>query len=205
MSRVGVPGGKSRDEMNSGKSQILIAGVGGQGVLFATKLVLETAKRMGNPVIGSETHGMSQRGGSVVSTVKIGEFRNPLVARGGADLLIALQKDESYRNLPFVRRGGGCVVNAADSGFLDPAVRSAIGNLGISFLALDADGAAREIGAPLSSNLVCLGFSLAKRLLPFESSDWRSCIEEISPGKFRPSNLAAFDKGFSMASAPCPG
>ncbi len=184
--------------MKNDRRQILIAGVGGQGVLFATKVVLETARRIGSPVIGSETHGMSQRGGSVVSVVKIGGFSNPLSSPGGADLLLALQRDESYRNLSFVRRGGACVANSPDPGFLDAGVRAALEGLGVSLFPLDADKAAAEVGSPVSSNLVCLGFAVARKLLPFEPAGWKACISAISSGKLAPSSIAAFEKGMEL-------
>ena len=75
--------------------QMIISGVGGQGVLLVTRIFSEFALRQGFPIIGSEDHGMSQRGGSVLTHLKIGPFNSPLVKKGGADILLSLEKDEA--------------------------------------------------------------------------------------------------------------
>ena len=86
--------------------KFILAGLGGQGVVFLTRLLAQTAVALGHAVMVSETHGMSQRGGSVISHLKIGGDEAPLIQRGTADVLLALEADEAVRNLPFLRRGG---------------------------------------------------------------------------------------------------
>ena len=185
--------------MDNDRCQILVAGVGGQGVLFATKVILETARRQGQPVIGSETHGMSQRGGSVVSQVKVGAFANPLVGPGSADTLLALEKTETYRTISFLRSGGACIVNAPDIEFLDRAVADALAVREVRILHVDADRICREIAAPVAANLVCLGFAAASGALPFDMDAWTGCIREITPDRFLAKNQEAFDRGVSEA------
>jgi indolepyruvate ferredoxin oxidoreductase beta subunit len=99
--------------------KLILSGIGGQGVLFATSVFSETALSLGYDVLGSETHGMSQRGGSVISHLKIGAYESPLVRQGTADVLLAFDEDEAYRTLGFLTRGGLCFVNSARSDFWD--------------------------------------------------------------------------------------
>ncbi len=108
--------------------QVIIAGVGGQGVLFAAKVFTDIARRRNQPVFGSQTFGMSQRGGSVMTHLKIGAFASPLVCEGDADLLLGLDCMEAHRSLPYLRskqdgKGAVCVVNrAAAQAFPDARV-----------------------------------------------------------------------------------
>jgi indolepyruvate ferredoxin oxidoreductase beta subunit len=185
--------------MDSNRCQILVAGVGGQGVLFATKVILETARRQGAPVIGSETHGMSQRGGSVVSQVKVGPFANPLVGPGSADTLLALERTETYRTVSFLRAGGACIVNAPDIDFLDRDVADALAVREVRLLHVDGDRIGREIAAPVAANLVCLGFAAAAGALPFAMDAWTACIREITPDRFLAKNMEAFERGAQEA------
>ena len=95
--------------------KIVLAGIGGQGILFATKILSETASRKGYDIIGSETHGMSQRGGSVASFLKIGDFSGPQIMKGKADYLYGYDPQETIKNLIFIRKGGVCFADAKDS------------------------------------------------------------------------------------------
>ncbi|MGZ3568555.1 MAG: 2-oxoacid:acceptor oxidoreductase family protein, partial [Thermodesulfobacteriota bacterium] len=81
--------------------QMIISGVGGQGVLLMTRVFSAIALREGYPLIGSEDHGMSQRGGSVMTHLKIGNFDSPLVKKGSADILLSLEKSEAYKTLHY--------------------------------------------------------------------------------------------------------
>jgi indolepyruvate ferredoxin oxidoreductase beta subunit len=136
-----------------GRQQIVVSGVGGQGVLFAARLLADAAIRKGAGVLTSETHGMAQRGGVVVSHLKVGDFSSPLVREGRADGLIVL----SAENLPLHRRflspSGWTVVNA-------PPGSPEAGGAGVH--AVDAIGLAKGIGDPRAANLVLLGFALSR-------------------------------------------
>ena len=94
------------------KYQIVIAGFGGQGVVFLVKVLSICAANRGIKFLGTENHGMSQRGGSVSSHIKIGDFYNPLIDYAQADLLIGLEKNETLLNLPYLKKEGNVVVNA---------------------------------------------------------------------------------------------
>jgi len=139
--------------------QLIISGVGGQGILFVTRILAETAIREGIPVMTSETHGMAQRGGVVISHLKVGDFSSPLVRPGRADGLIAMKEENIALHRYFLRPGGWVIVNAkAAPAELDGSPAHAI----------DADTLALELGSPQAVNLILLGFALA-RLAPHKS------------------------------------
>ena len=133
--------------------QIVISGVGGQGVLFITRLLAEAAIAKGLPVFTSETHGMAQRGGTVISHLKVGEFTSPLINPGRADGLIALKAESLVQHGGYIKQGGWAVVNSAT------AVTGASDQLfQPSFF--DADRLAQAMSAPKTLNLLMLGFAL---------------------------------------------
>jgi indolepyruvate ferredoxin oxidoreductase beta subunit len=135
------------------RRQIVLSGVGGQGILFLSRLLAEAAIACGFPVLTSETHGMAQRGGVVVSHLKVGGFDSPLVRTGRADLLIVLKEENVALHRGFLADGGALVVNAP--------VRSAAGP-DVRVHAVDADALALSAGTPHAVNLVLLGFALAR-------------------------------------------
>src|SRR5512135_947997 len=100
--------------------KFVIAGIGGQGVIYAAKVLSHSALARGERVIVSENHGMSQRGGSVQAHVKIGGSDSPLIRRATADALISFDRVEALRNLAFARPGGQVIVNSGQP--LDSAV-----------------------------------------------------------------------------------
>lgn len=177
-------------------AKLILAGVGGQGVLFATSIFSETALALGHDVVGSETHGMSQRGGSVVSHLKIGAYESPMVRHGTGDLLLAFDWQEAYRTLAFLRPGGLCVVNGPGEGFWDPGVKGYLTANGIAAHVYAADDVAMSIGSPRSANLALIGYALSVPEMPFAHADIRATIERITPSKFREVNLKAFDAGY---------
>jgi len=99
--------------------QYIIVGIGGQGILFAGKVLGAVALEKKQRVTGSEVHGMAQRGGSVISHFKTGDFISPLVRAGEADVLLAFDQNEGIRNLHFLREGGAFVVNVHDRSAFD--------------------------------------------------------------------------------------
>ena len=135
------------------RQQVVLSGVGGQGILFLSRLLAEAAIAAGLPVLTSETHGMAQRGGVVVSHLKVGEFDSPLVRTGRADLLLVLKEENVALHREFLADGGALVVNAPVPIDAGPGVR---------LHAVDADTLALSAGAPYAANLVLLGFALAR-------------------------------------------
>ena len=135
------------------KYQIVISGVGGQGVLFITRLLAEAAIKKGLPVFTSETHGMAQRGGTVISHLKVGKFTSPLINPGCADGLIALKSENLVQHGGYLRPGGWAVVNS-------PAPLDVQAPVHPSYL--DADQLARNLEIPKALNMIMLGFTLAR-------------------------------------------
>jgi indolepyruvate ferredoxin oxidoreductase beta subunit len=138
------------------EQQILISGVGGQGVLFITRLLAEAAISKGLPVITSETHGMAQRGGTVLSHLKVGEFSSPLIRPHQADVLLALTADNLNRHGFYLKKSGWTVVNSPEMCSSD--VRGKRG----SVFHVDADRLACDIRSMRSVNLILLGFALGR-------------------------------------------
>ena len=135
------------------RRQIVLSGFGGQGILFLSRLLAEAAIAGGLPVLTSETHGMAQRGGVVVSHLKVGGFDSPLVRTGRADLLLALKEENVPLHREFLADGADLVVNAPVPPDAGPRVR---------LHAVDADALALAAGVPHAVNLILLGFALAR-------------------------------------------
>jgi len=182
--------------------QMIISGVGGQGVLLLTRIFSEMAIREGYPIIGSEDHGMSQRGGSVITYLKIGDFNSPLVKRGNADILLSLEKNEAYKTLHFLKpssngqKGGLCFINAPDSNYMEKQIRDYLKEKGIEVYVLGADRVAKEMGSIQSANIALISFASAHPRFPFSHNRLREAIESVTHPRFREVSLKIFDKGF---------
>jgi indolepyruvate ferredoxin oxidoreductase beta subunit len=133
------------------KQQILISGLGGQGVLFITSLLAEVAINKGLPVFTSETHGMAQRGGTVVSHFKVGDFSSPLIRPFQADGLLILKDENIAQHGFFLKNEGWAVVNSGNETNIVKMFQTSV---------IDADRLAQEISNPKSVNLIVLGFAL---------------------------------------------
>jgi indolepyruvate ferredoxin oxidoreductase beta subunit len=181
-------------------TQIILAGIGGQGVLFASRIFSELGLKMGMNVLGSETHGMSQRGGSVLAHLKLGDFHSSLIRTGAADILYAFAEEETYRTLKFLKKGGVCFVNLKNNERFDPAVLSHLESKGIDFKACDAGEAAAKIGFMRSANIVLIGYSVGTGLVPFLYDDIKSVLETVSQPDVFQTNLEAFDLGVRYGS-----
>lgn len=177
--------------------KLVIVGIGGQGVLFATRILSETAMALGHEIIGAETHGMSQRGGSVISHLKIGSRGGPLVRRGTADTLLALDPDEGYKALSFLRNGAVGFVNTGRPDFPRPEIAEHLAGRDIELHALDADSIAMELGSPALANVALIGFALAHPDFPFLLSDIEETVTRVSKERFRASNLEALARGYA--------
>ena len=188
--------------------QMILSGVGGQGILFSTRIFTTLALEQGYNVIGSETHGMAQRGGSVISHLKIGDYSSPLVRQGTADILLSFDRDEAYRTLSFLKRGGLCFVNSPKEDFWDPGIKGYLEKNEIRAYSFPADKVALALGAPRSANLALIGYTLSVPDVPFTYEDIRETIVRVSPPRFRDVNLRAFDTGYrgekSIPPQACP-
>ena len=176
--------------------QMILSGVGGQGILFSTRIFTTLALEQGYNVIGSETHGMAQRGGSVISHLKIGDYSSPLVRQGTADILFSFDRDEAYRTLGFLKGGGLCFVNSPKEDFWDPGIKGYLEKNEIRAYSFPADKVALALGAPRSANLALIGYALSVPDVPFTYEDVKETIVRVTPPRFRDANLNAFDTGY---------
>lgn len=178
-------------------TNFVLCGLGGQGILFMTRIIAKTALRRGYNVMGAETHGMAQRGGSVISHLRLGSVNSSLVKPGSAQFLLSLEENEAYRNLPFLAKNGHLYSDTVLDNFPRSIVKSYLDKMGIQYNALPAGKIALDSGAPVSSNLAMIGFFAAFQQGPFTADDFRETIESISPERFRNINLQVFEKGLS--------
>jgi len=174
---------------------LVLCGLGGQGILFMTKVLAQVALDKGCNVMGAETHGMAQRGGSVVSHLRVGNVQGSLVKTNEAPFLLALEENEGYRNLPFLATGGRLYVNTASPLFPREEVRGFLAKKEIISRSVPAGKIALDLGAPMASNLALLGFFSAFEDDPFEYENMRQTIGNISPDRFKDKNLSIFDAG----------
>ncbi|HVP79618.1 MAG TPA: indolepyruvate oxidoreductase subunit beta [Thermodesulfobacteriota bacterium] len=183
--------------------QMIISGVGGQGVLLMTRIFAAFALQGGYPLIGSEDHGMSQRGGSVMTHLKIGSFESPLVKKGSADILLSLERNEAYKTLHYLkpssngRDGGLCFINASNPNDLNREIAAYLKEKKIDTYVVGADRLAKEMGSPQSANIALIGFAASHPRFPFPQDKLKDAIERATPQKFREASLKVFEKGFS--------
>ena len=185
-------------------TNILIVGVGGQGTLLASVLLGNLALMKGYDVKLSEVHGMSQRGGSVVTHVKISDdtVNSPLIEKGDADVILAFEELEAYRWLPYLKKGGEMYVNTqqimpmpvvlGQARYPEDIMGTLEENAG-AVNTLDALSIATECGSVKAVNVVLLG--AASKALPFSEEEWISVIEKFVKPKFVDLNKEAFAKG----------
>ena len=178
--------------------KIVIAGIGGQGILFMARLLYEMAGIEGIKVLGGETHGMSQRGGSVTSHVKIGDYHSPMVREGTADFLFILKPEEACANLRFLRKGGHLLVNAPDGLFLSKGVLDALKQDEILIFRKDATECALELGNPMAANVILLSSSLGSGIFPMDSRTLIKAVRSVSPARFLEKTLDAVKAGSEL-------
>jgi len=182
-------------------ANIVLCGLGGQGILFMTRVLAQAALHKGLNVLVGETHGMAQRGGSVISHLKLGDVHGSLVQTGTAHLLLALEENEGYRNLPFLAKKSKMFVNTNSRHFPRQEVRAFLDKREILYRAVSAGAIALKLGAPRSSNLALLGFFSAFNEGPVSHTELRQTIDKISPKKFKDINLKVFEAGYEKGKA----
>ncbi len=192
--------------MTESITNILLVGVGGQGILLASEILSETFMLAGFDVKKSEIHGMSQRGGSVVSHVRYGsEVFSPIVPEGEGDILFGFELLETCRYLPLLKRGAKVIAN--DLCIPPPAVLSGkeeypaglaehISSKFPDFLLVDGLKLANQAGNPRTANTVLLG--AVSKGLDIQEEYWLMAIEKMVPAKAFEVNKKAFLAGRSL-------
>jgi indolepyruvate ferredoxin oxidoreductase beta subunit len=179
--------------------EIVCAGIGGRGVLLASTIIIETAVRAGYHAMASDEYGMSQRGGSVVSLVKIGSSQSPLIGRENADILLAFEESEFYRNLVFLKKGGMAIVNTP-RGVLPEKINNLLLERGIKSFLIAADDVAKEKNMIQASNMALLGFFSYFKVGPYTRDGVLDTLKERTKGKFLDKNMDIFQAGYAIAS-----
>jgi indolepyruvate ferredoxin oxidoreductase beta subunit len=178
---------------------ILLSGLGGQGILFMARVLAEAAIKEGYFVRGAETHGMAQRGGSVVGHLRIGDVESSLVREGGADVLLSLDEIEAYRNLNYLAPSSVLCVNTKNSQFPREEVRGFLTRLGVKVYGFDALGLALSKGIPQSVNLALVGYLMGTGALPIQYETIRSVVEGLGKKQLSEKNLELLEQAFQMA------
>ena len=169
------------------KQQIIISGLGGQGALTLTRLLAEAAAALKLPVITSETHGMAQRGGTIISMIKVGPFRGPLIPAGSADVGLFLHRDNWPVHRFYLKPQGQVFMNTDTPG---------------DHRHIDASGMALVRGwAPVAANLILLGFAAGHKGLFASANLLEEVIKANIPPRFLEINLKAFSLGVALAAA----
>ena len=166
------------------KQQIIISGRGGQGVLFVTRLLAEAGLEMGLDVLTSETHGMAMRGGTVISHVKVGAFRSPLIRRGRADTGLFLSDSNVAIHGAFVRPDGQRIVNTDRAG---------------EYAGIDATACATQLGSLLATNLVLLGYAVRRKAIFCDETVMKEVIKKTSRPRQVDLNLRGFERGLQLS------
>jgi indolepyruvate ferredoxin oxidoreductase beta subunit len=187
----------------SAVTNVLLAGVGGQGVLLASEVLAEAASICGSDVKKSEVHGMAQRGGSVVSHLRFGpQVHSPLISRGGADFLVSFERLETLRYLDYLHSGSVVLVNTQEILPLPVSVGKArypsdiderLRATGVRALFVDGHGLALAAGNAKAVNAVILG--ALSSILRFPPGVWEEALRRQIPARLVEVNLRAFALG----------
>ena len=189
--------------MTNNTKNIMIVGVGGQGSLLASKLLGKLLSNEGYDVKVSEVHGMSQRGGSVVTYVRYGDkVYSPIIDKGEADFIVSFEKLEALRYAPYLKKGGKIIVNTQEIDPM-PVITGAaeyphesldhLAALGVDIDAIDALTPALEAGSSKATNIVLMG-RLSKSL-DIDKEKWLAALRESVAPKFVEMNEKAFELG----------
>lgn len=182
---------------------VLLTGVGGQGTILAAKMLTIGLMEHGYDVKMSEIHGMSQRGGDIISQVRYGEkVLSPIIEKGSADMIVAFEKMEALRTLPYLRPEGTVVVNDYEipsmtvSTGLEKYAKDVIEEIqkaANKVFAFDATKMARELGNSKATNVILLGTII--KIMGLEDIDWEQIIRNNVKEKFIDLNIEALKVG----------
>lgn len=185
------------------KLDLLITGVGGQGAILASDIIGKAAVMSGIPIRAAETHGMAQRGGSVVNHIRLGSDLGSMIPKKGADIMLALEPMEAVRHLDFLKDGGVIIVNTqpivpvtVTSGLSKyPEVQEILDALSEKYVvkAFNADELAHEAGSRLAMNVAMVG--AVSGYLPISKETLLESVKALVPKKTIETNVRAFEMG----------
>lgn len=184
---------------------ILLAGVGGQGTVLASRLLANAAIQRGETAHTAETIGMAQRGGSVVSHVRIGaDAYSPLIPKGRADVIIGFEPAEAVRALPYLKQGGTVIVSSAavkpvtdalaDSGYSKNTMLEFLEKQNCKLIVIDGAAITEACGSAKALNIALLGAAAKAGVAGISPETLRQVVEGLNP-RFREDNLKALELG----------
>lgn len=188
------------------KINIMIIGVGGQGTLLASRVIGSVALKNSYDVKMSEVHGMAQRGGSVVTNVKLAKkVYSPIIEKGEADIVLAFEQLEALRWIDHLKPGGIMLINDQQIDPIPVIIGKADYPVDIikkikenynNIITIDALNIAKKCGTIKAVNTVMIG--LMARRLDISKDDWLDAIKEIVPDRFEEININAFKRGYTF-------
>lgn len=179
------------------KYDIVLGGVGGQGILLTSEIIAKAAIKKGMKVMMAETHGMAQRGGSVVTHVRLGEVYGAIVSEGQSDLVVGFEHMEAYRYVKFLKKGGRLIINTHE---IKPVTLDKYPDLTYDLheykvLTLNATEIAKMVGNVLVTNMVILGAITTFADLPVSEKEIREALKESISPTYLEIDLKAFEEG----------
>ena len=192
---------------------ILLAGVGGQGLMLLSQVMGDACTRSGINVVVGAQHGLAQRSGSISAHVRIGDAYSPLIPYGTSDLIIAMDAMEALRYIEYLKQGGTVVMN---SRMMHPPLETApivknrqekrmyvtleqvkeqLGKVAGRVIDIDAEKVAAEAGNPRTENVVLLGAASALSGFPIQSEPLKESVRRVVPERAVDANLKAFNLG----------
>ena len=177
------------------QTNILICGVGGQGIVLTSKLIAATAMANRMQVMSAETIGMAQKGGSVFSFLRIGEgIHSPMFGQGCADIIIGFEPAEAVRMLPYLKEGGRVVLNThaimpvtaalAGSDYTGAEMIAYLKKHVADLVCVDGDAACRALNSPKVLNMIMLGLAVRQNVLPFSLDDIEATMKKTVKPQF---------------------
>ncbi|HHY10492.1 MAG TPA: indolepyruvate oxidoreductase subunit beta [Firmicutes bacterium] len=190
-------------------TNIVLTGVGGQGIIFVSRVLAESAKAANLGVYVGEVHGMSQRGGTVTSFIRIGDVHSSLVPAGETTILLGMEIGETYRAKQYISRNTWVVTNnrrivplsVSKDGAVYPQpaeIEGALRELSDNVLCLDAAKIAKASGAAIAENAAMLGAVVSTGGLPISKEVVREELLKRVKGKWQEQNLKAFRGGLKL-------
>ncbi len=193
--------------------QMIVCGVGGQGILTITDVIVMAAQKKGLRVLGSEVHGMAQKGGSVVTNLKLGkELHSPVTPIGSCKVLVGLEQNETLRYMKYLEPEGTVITSKTvlypiswkkDKNTAQLAREKIEENLAkykARIMRIDAEGLAVEAGLALTQNIVLLGALSQVKDFPLSADELKEALKLRVPAKYLDQNIKAFELGISTVS-----
>ncbi|MFP4559632.1 MAG: indolepyruvate ferredoxin oxidoreductase subunit beta [Archaeoglobaceae archaeon] len=189
------------------KFNVLLVGIGGQGIITSAMILGEAALNADINVLGAETHGMAQRGGSVEVHIRMGKVYAPLIPVGGADTVVALEPVEALRFSRYAREGTKVILNTRSTvplsvsmeGLEYPSIEEItemLEDLGCEVHSFDATGIAERVAKAQATNVVMLGALSRSVELPFDINGLEEGLKNVLPQKLHQMNIKALRSGY---------